>query len=46
MTPYPTYLTPDELERWAYITGDTLTASLAAEVLDQAAQIELLEEKL
>lgn len=38
-------MTPSELERLAYITGDTKTAALLAEIVDQADQIELLEEE-
>ena len=45
MNNYPTHLTTEELERWAYANGDGLTASLAAEVVDQAAEIEQLEEE-
>ncbi len=31
---YPTHLTTEELERWAYANGDALTASLAAKTID------------
>ena len=41
---YPNYLTQEELERWAYITGDLLTAHLAAEIDDKQLEIDLLEE--
>lgn len=43
---YPTHLTTEELERWAYANGDGLTASLAAEVVDQDKQITELEDDL
>ena len=36
---------PSELERQAYIAGDTKTAARLAELVDQAARIELLEEE-
>jgi predicted RNase H-like nuclease (RuvC/YqgF family) len=31
---YPTHLTTEELERWAYANGDAPTASLAAKRLN------------
>ena len=39
---YPTYMTPDELERRAYVGNDTLLASLFAICSDQEKQIDLL----
>ena len=38
-------MTPEELERQAYIAGDTKTAALLAQIVGQAEQIELLEEE-
>ena len=39
-------LTIEERERVAYITGDTRTADTLAEIMDQAGQIELLDQEL
>jgi peptidoglycan hydrolase CwlO-like protein len=41
---HPTNLTANELERWAYIQNDGLTARLAGEADALEAQVELLDQ--